>query len=380
MKFLATVLLGTLTGLLFCEGVTRCFAGRIFSLSDPHVRFDPELGWVQQAGVTQTRRNELGQQVVVAGSTLGIREPPAPQRFKDREVVMVLGDSVTAGTQVHFEDTWSAQLQRKLHQRHPDLEVVNAGVDRYDLAQEYRLGCRLWGRLHPRHVVVGLYLGNDILDYEHDAQARPPWEPADLVVWLHEHSYFFDLAMDARSAVQRWRRPTSPPAPVERTRWVLHSVPGFRWLSPEARTRIREQFAARDLMPVLRGGPDAERRIAATERMLRGLVGLVQDRDAGFTLVLLPVKQEVIPAQRAEWMALQGLTQEDIERPRRRLLEWAAHERIEAIDVAPTLESQPRPEELYWPVDLHMTPRGQAVVAEAVAPALDAALTRREQR
>ena len=41
MKSLAALLLGTLAGLLLCEGVTRCFADRLLSLSDPHVRFDP---------------------------------------------------------------------------------------------------------------------------------------------------------------------------------------------------------------------------------------------------------------------------------------------------------------------------------------------------
>lgn len=380
MKCLAALLLGTLAGLFLCEGVTRCFADRLLSLSDPHVRFDPELGWVQQNGATATFRNELGQAVVVAGSSLGIREPPAPRRFFGREVVLVLGDSITAATQVHFEDTWSARLQALLHQRHPDLEVVNAGIDRYDLAQEYRLGRRLWDTLHPRHVIVGLYLGNDILDYERDAQARPPWQPGGVVVWLREHSYLFAFVMDARSPTQRWRRPTLTTAPTAPAAWVLHSVPGLKALSPEARARICEQFAARDVLPVLRGGPDAERRLASTERMLGALVALVHDRDAGLTLVLLPVKQEIISAQRAEWMALHGLTQEDVERPRRRLLDWATREHVEAIDVAPTLKSQPRPEDLYWSVDLHMTPRGQAVVAEAVAPALDEALVRRETR
>lgn len=372
MKRLLAALLGLVVGLLLCEAVTRLFADRLLSLQHPAVRFDPELGWVQQAGTTAVRHNEAGQEIVLAGSPLGIRQPPVPYRFRAAEEILLLGDSLTAGTQVQFDDTWAAQLQARLRRRHPMLEVVNAGVDRYDLAQEYRLGQRLWSRVGPTHLVVGVYLGNDILDYDLEASARPPRQPGGPRVWLREHSYLYHYLKGALAKAAHRPRPPRVPSPVDG--WSPRSVPGFAELRPDEQARIRGQFASGDVLPILRGGEGAERRLRSTEQVLSAMAALAHERGAGLTVILLPMKLEIIPAQRAEWMALQGLTEEDVERARRHLLAFAAREQIRMVDVAPALRAQPRPEDLYWKVDLHMTPLGHSVLADAVALAVDEGL------
>jgi hypothetical protein len=127
-------------------------------------------------------------------------------------------------------------------------------------------------------------------------------------------------------------------------------------------------------MPVLRGGAEAERRLASTARVLGGLAALAREHGAGFVVVLLPMKQDILPAQRAEWMQLQGLSEDDVERPRRGLMEIASREGWTVVDPAPRLRAQAEATELYWKVDLHMTPQGHAAVADALAPAVDEAL------
>jgi lysophospholipase L1-like esterase len=379
VKRLAAALLGIAAGVILCEGATRLFAGRLLSLAHPAVRFDPEVGWVQEAGVAAVRHNEAGQDVVIAGSPLGIRQPLAPYRFRQAEEVLLVGDSLTAGTQVAFEDTWGARLEQGLKRRHPSLEIVNAGVDRYDLAQEYRLARRLWSPVQPRLLVLGLYLGNDIVDYEHEAGARPPWRTGGPIVWLHEHSFFLRYLEGAwEKAHRRPEVKAGPPPPVDS--WSPRSVSGFDALRFDEQQRIRNQFTAADVMPVLRGGPEAEARLATTERVLAGMAALAQERGAEFVIVLLPMKLEILPAQRAEWMAFQHLTEDDVERPRRHLVAFAARQGLTLIDVAPALRAQAEPEGLYWKVDLHMTPRGHAALAEAVAPAVDDALARAARR
>jgi lysophospholipase L1-like esterase len=373
-RFLAAIL-GLVVGLLLCEAATRLLSDRLLSLQHPAVRFDPELGWVQQAGAMAVRHNEAGQEIVLAGSRLGIREPPVAYRFGKDEEVLLLGDSLTAGTQVLFADTWAAQLQERLKRRHPTLEIVNAGIDRYDLAQEYRLARRLWSTVRPTHVILGLYLGNDIADYDVEAGARPPWRSGGPLVWLREHSYLYHYVQGALAKARRRHAPRPPrvASPVDGG-WSPHSVPGFAELGREEQARIRGQFASGDVLGVLRGGEEAERRLVSTERVLSGLATLVRERGAGLTVVLLPMKVEIIPAQRAEWMALQGLSEDDVERARRHLLAFAAKQGIRMVDVAPALRAQSAPEDLYWKVDLHMTPRGHAALADALAPVMDEAL------
>src|SRR5262249_39119928 len=148
--------------------------------------------------------------------------------------------------------------------------------------------------------------------------------------------------------------------------WSPQSVPGFADLTREEQARIRGQFASGDVLPILRGGEEAERDLLSTERVVSALAGVAREQGAGFSVVLLPMKLEIIPAQRAEWMALQKLSEDDVERARRHLLAFGQREHISMIDVAPALRAEAHPEDLYWKVDLHMTPRGHAALADAV--------------
>jgi hypothetical protein len=359
------VLVGTVVGLLLAEGTVRLFSDRLLSLSHPAVRFDPALGWVQRAGQAGVRKNEAGQEVVLAGSTFGIREPPRPYDFAAS--VLLLGDSFTAGTQIPFEETWGARLQERLRRRRPQVEVVNAGVDRYDLAQEYRLAERLWPAVHPVHLVVALYLGNDLLDYTRNSPARPPWESGGV---LHDHSYLYHFVTGALSRRPRGSEEAER-APSVVDGWSPRSVPGFAALRPDQQARIRGQFASGDLLPVLKGGDDAARRLASTEGVLTALAELAKQHGIGMTLVVLPMKQEVIPEQHAEWLALHGLSGDAVEHLHRTLAAWAARTRVAFVDVTAALRMHESPAALYWLVDSHMTPRGHAVVAEAAEAAVE---------
>ena len=370
----SSVCLGTLVALFLAEGATRLLAPRILSLSNPLVRFDPELGWLQQDGVLATRRNEAGEAVTLEGLPMGIRKPPRPHPSAEADTVLVVGDSVTAGNQVPYPRTWPAEAERLLRFHRPRAQVVNAGVDGYDLAQEFRLGDRLWGRFRPRVLVVGLYVGNDLVDYEREAQARPPWAPGGLAVWVTEHSYLYhflrgsDFLSEQRTTTRRL-----PRAQVPFPEWDPRALPGLSDLTPEQQGRIRGQFASPELLPVLRGGEPAARRLETSERVLLAFAGLAAERCAGFVLVLLPTKQQVLPAQREAWQRLHGLSRDQVERPQRELRQWASRQGVAVVDATEALSRSERPEALFWPVDLHLSPAGHAAVAQAVAPAIDAA-------
>lgn len=364
MKKAVAVLVGTVAGLLLCELVVRMGSDRLLSLSHPAVRFDPALGWVQREGETGVRRNEAGREVAIVGSSLGIRQPPRPYERDGRHTVLVLGDSFTAGTQIPFEETWPARLEGRLRPSIPNVQVINAGVDRYDLSQQYRLAERLSRDFPPRHVVVALYVGNDLADYEQAAGARLPWAPAGPGAWLADRSYLYHFARGAVARKPRAER--GAPSPVDG--WSPRSVPGFAEMRPDQQARVRGQFAAGDVLPLWRGGEDAARRLTAVERLLEAFADRV--RPARLTVVVLPMKQEVIPAQRAELLALHDLSEDDLARPRERLAAWAARRGVTFVDATPALQAHERPLDLFWPVDSHMTPLGHERVADVVAPAI----------
>ena len=75
--------------------------------------------------------------------------------------MIVLGDSITFGNSMLWEDTFSSQLQQRLHSDKQDVEILNFGVGGYDILQEVSLLEIRGLKYHPDLVVVA-YCLNDI--------------------------------------------------------------------------------------------------------------------------------------------------------------------------------------------------------------------------
>jgi lysophospholipase L1-like esterase len=92
-------------------------------------------------------------------NSLGTRgreiDPEAPVR------VLVLGDSMTLGWEVRDEETFCAQLERRLG---AGAQVVNAGCPGYGPAEELAALERLGPAVKPTAVVTVFFTGNDFLD------------------------------------------------------------------------------------------------------------------------------------------------------------------------------------------------------------------------
>jgi len=360
---------GSAFGLLAAETALRLTAPRIFPLSPTH-RFDPQLSWVQKPGVSLRRRNESGQRIEVAGTGEGIRRPPRPYD-SSRPTVLVVGDSFTAGTQVPFEEAWPAHLGSLLERRGRSVQAVNGGVDGYDLSQTYWMTRRLWNRFRPVHLVVAVFAGNDLKDYDTQAQARPPWRPPSVNDRLREHAYLFHLG---RAAWKRWNGEwdwkADPPA---LPRYEPSSVPGFAALNPAQKRQIRDQFAAAELAPALSDPAMLRQRLASTTRMLDHFRQFARTRCASMTLVVVPTKQQVIPEQRQEWMALHALGAPEAGALQQGLRQWAESTGTPFLDARGALGGEDAASS-YWPVDMHLSPAGHQRLATAAAPVVSGAL------
>jgi len=78
-----------------------------------------------------------------------------PKTFR----IVVLGDSVTFGDGVRFEDTWTYLLEKRLKEWNPsvDWQVWNLGVPGYDLSMQYRTLMELAPSFKPDLVIEGFY-------------------------------------------------------------------------------------------------------------------------------------------------------------------------------------------------------------------------------
>jgi hypothetical protein len=352
--------IGLVLSCALAEAASRLFADRLFDLGSPFIRFDPELGWIQRAGATGHHRNEAGVRVAVEGDHLGIRRRPQAYRESGTSNVLVVGDSITAGTQVRYEETWPEQLEAMLRGRRTNIQVVNAAVDGYDLAQAYWMAKRLWPRFRPVVLVVSIYLGNDIVDYERYASAALPWRERSLKPWLRRHSYAYKLAVGLKYKLLARRANTGTHAAGDG--WRPRSVHAFEAMDGPQRTKVRRQFLNADLLPYLKGDDHV---MQTTLRLLDSFRDLARSQSVPLVLVILPTKQQVIPSQRAEFISLHRLTESDLFRPQKALLSWAQRHHVPCVDVTPALRAQASPDTLFWPVDLHLSPAGHRVVAGA---------------
>ncbi len=119
-------------------------------------RYDAELGWANLADVEfllskiQFRTNAQGFR-----SNTGY----ATSRSEDTRVA-ILGDSQVFGLRVPFDEHFVPLLDA----RSEDLEVYGFGVAGYGPSQELLLLRRVLQRYEPDHVIVVLFLENDLID------------------------------------------------------------------------------------------------------------------------------------------------------------------------------------------------------------------------
>jgi hypothetical protein len=127
-------------------------------LAAAYTQPDPLLGWRHRAGATLSNPN--GDYRI---NSMGLRDRehayrPAPGAQR----VMVLGDSFAEGFSVRVEDALPQALERMLHARGCDAEVLNAGTVGYSTDQEYLFYREEGSRYRPQVVALLLYY-NDVL-------------------------------------------------------------------------------------------------------------------------------------------------------------------------------------------------------------------------
>lgn len=129
----------------------------------------------------------------VAVNTLGFRGPePGPETPASVRIV-ALGDSVTFGNDLAWEDAWPSALQHRLRVPGRGIEVLNLGLGGYDTQQEVATLEDLGLALRPSVVILG-YCVNDVgvvsMSMETSfvqADRENPLYASRLAQWFHAH-------------------------------------------------------------------------------------------------------------------------------------------------------------------------------------------------
>ena len=347
---------------------------------------DPAVGMRHLPLTRAPMESDTGHLVRVRINSRGYRGREYPWDSAAGFRILGLGDSFTFGFGVEEDDSYLARLERALADRH--VEVINAGLAGMGPDNEARLLAADGPGLRPDLVLVGFYVGNDLIDALTGVQrtrlrngapmmpdavmerwyrplrpgrivpvplARPRPTGLDLPIpfkdFLRRHSHLYRLVTGRVARLHlAWRRfqagPASPPPVAE-----------YNPFGPEA-------FCLRSYPPEFE---------AAWEKATAALAEIkawCDGHDARLLVVVIPTRAQVYPERWDEVRRRFALHEEDfdLEKPQRILAERAAARGIALIDLLPVLRAARADggPPLYFPRDTHWTPRGHQVAADAI--------------
>jgi hypothetical protein len=374
-----------LAAALALEGALRVFWPQDLPFFSTLFVQDPVVGMRHRPHTRAPMASGTGGQVTVRINSRGYRGREYPWAKAAGFRLLGLGDSFAFGFGVEEDDTYLARLERALSARHA--EVINAGLAGMGPDNEARLLAADGPGLRPDLVLVGFYVGNDLMDAVTGAERtrlrngapmvpdailerwyrplrpgrilpRPLPRPApaglDLPIpfkdALLRHSHLYRLITGRVGRLQQvWRglgsdAPASVPvdefSPFQQEAFCLRSYP------PEfdvAWTRAQEALA------LIKAWCDGHR--------------------ARLALVVIPTEAQVYPERWSDVRGRFGLRDEDFEldKPQRLLAEHAAAAGIALVDLLPALRAaRDTGGPLYSRRDIHWTPRGHAVAADEI--------------
>jgi hypothetical protein len=275
--------------------------------------------------------------------------PKRPGAFR----ILVLGDSFTEGAGVEEEEAYPQVLEKILRRRIARaVDVVNAGVGGWDPFQYAQYFERHGLAFEPDLVLVGFFVGNDTYSERLAVETLPTAiggrrvsresarrKSIRLAVFLQEH---FHLARALRGRAPRFeaRRSCDDFSP-----WFLEAQ-----ASRLANHRVRA------------AGRDARAR-PNVDQILR-IQGLAASRGIPVVVALLPDENQINAALRTRLLAGKDLAAYDFEMPQSMLAALFAGRDVHLVDLLPVFRRDPR---CLYMNDMHWTPGGQALAADALA-------------
>lgn len=321
----------------------------------PLIEPDPTLGWRNiPSTVTWFRQPEF---VARAETNAEGRFGPLVRKDRPEQRVLVLGDSFVGATQIPYERSLTAVLQRELG-RTRDVEVINAGVSGYGTDQEV-LSLEVHGpALSPDVVVLVFTVANDVWNDHYPFESQRP---------TYQKPYFVADGEGLRLI---------EPAPAERTLAErIRPVLGRSALLTAIKTGIIDRIVGggvtepafrRRLLDVLR--PPEGEWASAWDMVHRLVVRFGAKARAIGARPVLAIAPDPCQVHADLCDGDAELSTSSI--PQAQLAAAAHAAGVMLIDMSPRFRESAARGRLYFPIDLHWTPEGHDLAAQILADAL----------
>lgn len=313
---------------------------------------DPLIGYKLQPGA-RTRFTTAEFDTEIAINNAGVRDDDdIGAKAPGEKRIVVLGDSLVLSVQVPFATTFTEQLEHRLNaERAPGdtstYRVINAGVQGYGPVEELLFYRQVVAPLQPDVVLVSVFVGNDAeeaLTSQVKLTSRPAAERlresvvTNLRRLVRRSMVLQVLRLRIVTATDRFRTTAGPPEPPHQT------------------------YAANPAPRIPRG-------IALTGDAIEGIAADASAIGARTGIILMPARFQIDDAD------YDGL-REIVAQAGGELVRDAATERFAAalgelrlptLDLLPPLRRATPGPDLFFKENVHLTPRGHALVAETLA-------------
>ncbi len=311
---------------------------------------DPDVGFrLKPHARTRFETAEFDTHIDI--NNAGVRDSSdiGPKAGTERRIV-ILGDSLVLSVQVPFEHTYGELLESRLNARQTRYRyrVINAGVQGYGPVQERLFFNKIGPSLEPDIVLVSVFVGNDA-----------------------------EEAFSSRSALNRSAQPALETVRQNMVNTVRRTVRRSMVLQV-LRLRVTsatERFTTAIVPPEAplqsyaeSPAPRIQQGIDITRDCIRAIAADASALGARTGVVLMPARFQVDDAD-------YGRLRSGVEQAGGRLVRDAATERFQTaiaalnlpmLDPLPALRGAPEGPDLFFKRNVHLTPRGHHVMAEAL--------------
>jgi hypothetical protein len=308
--------------------------------------------------------------------------------FRNRVVpstaeIVCIGDSMTYGVAARARDSWPAALAPMIGEK-----TYNMALGGYGPIQYLHLLRTQAVALHPRIVIVGLYLGNDLVDAYNMVQSHKAWKdyktgdfsdlPPQLIFprsegkflgglrdWLSRKSVVYVLVTQL-PFFNFVRKKEAPGYDVSDIRIEYHDAKHNEIFYVDSRLRPLDLADAR-----IKAGLEITKHAMvdmsgdAKRSAIRLVVAVIPTKERVYANVLSQAEHLTGSSGRDKEVLGNALRDEDIARDA--IISFLRQQQIEVIDLLPALSLEVARQDLYPLTESHPNSAGYSVIAESIA-------------
>jgi lysophospholipase L1-like esterase len=308
---------------------------------------DSRIGYRPRPGAATTYSTaEFRTELRINGQGVRDDEEIGPKAPGERRIV-ILGDSLVLAVQVPLAETFGKRLEARLNDadRAHRWRVINAGVQGYGPVEDWLFFEHVVSAFQPDIVIVTVFVGNDAVEA---SGARTTLAAGRVPV------------VSVTDSAQAWLRR------VIRYSQVLQRV---RVRIDQLRSRLTASVPELPLASYLDNPPAAVTEGFDLARQAFGRIADRADQEGAATVfVLMPARFQIDDADFGRLdeavSAAGGTLRRNL--ATERFLSALAPLGRPTLDLLPVLWAQDRRDELFFQRNVHLTPRGHQVVADAL--------------